>query len=60
MEKADNIFTLESDIGWSDLGTWNSLHAFVDKDENNNAVINTEADLINCNNNIIKQAVIKK
>ena len=60
MEKAENIYTLESDIGWSDLGTWNSLHAFVDKDINNNATINTEANLINCSNNIIKTENNKK
>lgn len=34
LERADNVFTIPSDIGWSDLGTWNSLHAFLDKDEN--------------------------
>jgi mannose-1-phosphate guanylyltransferase len=34
LERADNVYTIPSDIGWSDLGTWNSLHAFLDKDEN--------------------------
>lgn len=29
MEKADNVFTIPADIGWSDLGTWNSLHAYL-------------------------------
>ena len=38
MEKAENIFTLPADIGWSDLGTWASLHEQMDKDENKNAV----------------------
>lgn len=38
MEKADNIYTIPSDIGWSDLGTWNSLYAYRDKDENGNVV----------------------
>ncbi len=38
MEKADNIYTLPSDIGWSDLGTWNSLYAYRDKDERGNVV----------------------
>jgi mannose-1-phosphate guanylyltransferase len=36
MEKADNIYTIPSDIGWSDLGTWNSLYSYRDKDENGN------------------------
>lgn len=36
MEKADNIYTIPSDIGWSDLGTWNSLYSYREKDENGN------------------------
>ncbi len=38
MEKADNVFTIPSDIGWSDLGTWASLHAESPKDEGGNVV----------------------
>lgn len=38
MEKADNVFTLPADIGWSDLGTWASLYAVSSKDEHNNVV----------------------
>lgn len=26
MEKADNVFMVKSDIGWSDLGTWKSVY----------------------------------
>lgn len=38
MEKADNVYTLAADIGWSDLGTWGSLYAFSDKDDDGNVV----------------------
>jgi mannose-1-phosphate guanylyltransferase len=38
MEKAGNVYTIESDFGWSDLGTWGSLHEIRSKDENLNAV----------------------
>ncbi|MEM9886018.1 MAG: mannose-1-phosphate guanylyltransferase [Bacteroidota bacterium] len=38
MENADNIYTLPSDIGWSDLGTWASLHSESEKDEYQNAI----------------------
>ena len=33
MEKADNVYVMCTDIGWSDLGTWSSLceHSSVDK-----------------------------
>lgn len=27
MEKADNVYTIPSSFGWSDLGTWGSLYA---------------------------------
>jgi mannose-1-phosphate guanylyltransferase len=39
MEKADNVYTLSSDFGWSDLGTWGSLYAIRDKDEEGNAIV---------------------
>ena len=38
MEKADNIYTLPINVGWSDIGTWASLHDFMDKDAEENAV----------------------
>ena len=38
MEKADNIYTVPINVGWSDIGTWASLHNFMDKDEHANAV----------------------
>jgi len=37
MEKAENVYTIPGDFGWSDLGTWASLYDVVEKDENNNA-----------------------
>ncbi len=39
MEKADNVYVLRSDFGWSDLGTWGSLYAIRDKDENGNTIL---------------------
>jgi mannose-1-phosphate guanylyltransferase len=38
MEKAPNVFTIPADFGWSDLGTWASLHAECPQDENGNVV----------------------
>jgi len=37
MENADNVLTIPSSFGWSDLGTWRSLFDNLEKDENNNA-----------------------
>ncbi len=38
MEKADNVYVLTSDFGWSDLGTWGSLYENHLLDKNGNAV----------------------
>lgn len=40
MEKAENVFVQTVNFGWSDLGTWSSLHEHSEKDENDNALIN--------------------
>lgn len=39
MEKADNVYVLASDFGWSDLGTWGSLFDTRQKDDHNNAIV---------------------
>lgn len=38
MESADNVFVHCADFGWSDLGTWGSLHENRTKDEDGNTV----------------------
>ena len=38
MEKADNVDTMPSNFGWSDLGTWASLHANTPKDSYGNHI----------------------
>lgn len=38
MEKADNVYVLLSDFGWSDLGTWKSLYDISEKNEDGNVV----------------------
>jgi mannose-1-phosphate guanylyltransferase len=42
MEKADNVYVLPSDFGWSDLGTWASVYDLTEKDYVGNAVISSE------------------
>ncbi len=36
MEKAEDVYVFYSDFGWSDLGTWGSLHEHSSHDENGN------------------------
>jgi len=38
MEKAENVYVLTADFGWSDLGTWGSLYENYPLDKNGNAV----------------------
>lgn len=42
MEKAENVYVLPTDFGWSDLGTWASVYELSDKDYVGNAVIPAE------------------
>jgi len=46
MEKADNIYTLPADIGWSDLGTWGALHKQFDKNKEDNAISGPTPELV--------------
>jgi mannose-1-phosphate guanylyltransferase len=42
MEKAENVYVLPTDFGWSDLGTWASIYEMAEKDYVGNAVIPSE------------------
>jgi mannose-1-phosphate guanylyltransferase len=39
MEKAENVYVMCTDIGWSDLGTWSSLSEHIKADKRGNAVV---------------------
>jgi mannose-1-phosphate guanylyltransferase len=54
MEKAKNVYVLPATFDWNDLGTWGQLHEKINKDENNNGVINAKVILENASNNIIR------
>ena len=60
MEKADNIYTLPAEFGWSDLGTWGSLWTLKERDENGNAVVGDDVRLFDCKNCIIHTPDLKK
>lgn len=53
MEKAENVYVLTADFGWSDLGTWGSLYTHLDKDENENATSGKNIFLYNSKNCIV-------
>jgi mannose-1-phosphate guanylyltransferase len=54
MEKADNVYMLCVDFGWADLGTWGSIFDIAQKDESNNAVLQTKVLLYESENNIVE------
>lgn len=54
MENATNVYVLPATFDWNDLGTWSSLHDKLEKDDQNNAVINATVILENASNNIIR------
>ncbi|MCU4163899.1 mannose-1-phosphate guanylyltransferase [Carboxylicivirga caseinilyticus] len=53
MEKANNVFVKKVNFGWSDLGTWSSLHEHMRTNDNNNAVIKGDVLLYNTQNTIV-------
>ena len=45
MEKAECIYTIPADFGWSDLGTWGSLRTLMPQDADGNAVVGEDVRL---------------
>jgi mannose-1-phosphate guanylyltransferase len=59
LEKAQNVYVLPATFDWNDLGTWGSLHEKLDKDNEQNAVVNARVLLENASNNMIRSAAKK-
>lgn len=53
MEKAENVYVLCSDFGWTDLGTWGSLYEMSPKDEAQNVTLKCNAAFYESANNIV-------
>jgi len=45
LEKSDEIYVFPADFGWSDLGTWGSLHVQMEKDLSDNVAIGQDVTL---------------
>ena len=48
MEKAENVYVIKSDFGWSDVGTWGALYDVLPKDDNGNSVTGKNVMLYDC------------
>ena len=53
MEKAEDIFVYPADFGWSDLGTWGSLHSLSEKDNHGNTLIGPNVKAFDSHNCIV-------
>lgn len=53
MEKAENVYVLCSEFGWTDLGTWGSLYEMSPKDNDDNVSLKCETLFYESNNNIV-------
>lgn len=53
LEKADNVCVLSADFGWSDLGTWGSLHDLSPKDSADNVSLNDNVEYYDSKDNIV-------
>lgn len=60
MEKAEEIFVCPADFGWSDLGTWGSLHLQTQHDLYGNAVIGKNIQMYDSKNCIVHATDEKK
>ncbi len=60
MEKADCIYTVPADFGWSDLGTWGSLHKLIPHDESENALVGNDVRMIGSRNCIVHAPDLSK
>lgn len=56
MEKADNVYVMCTDIGWSDLGTWSSLHEHSAPDSKGNSRVRGDVFSYDCKGNIFNIA----
>jgi mannose-1-phosphate guanylyltransferase len=54
MEKADNVYTMPAEVGWSDLGTWASLHAECPQDAHGNVVQSSSALVLDSSDNLLR------
>lgn len=53
MEKAENVYTLPADFGWSDIGSWDSLYEVYEHDYLGNAVAGKNVKIYDAAHNMV-------
>ena len=59
MEKSMNVLVLPAEFDWNDLGTWGSLFDKLEKDENNNGLVNAKILAEHASGNVVRTKKIK-
>ncbi|MEO9894440.1 mannose-1-phosphate guanylyltransferase [Aurantibacter sp.] len=54
LENSKSIYVLPATFDWNDLGTWGSLYDKLDKDENENAIVNSKVIAADAHGNMIR------
>lgn len=54
LEKADNVYVIPANLGWSDLGTWTSVYTNAEKNDDNNALNSKNVLTYNSKGNVIR------
>jgi len=54
METSSNVYVLPAEFDWNDLGTWGSLYDKLEKDQDNNAVVNARTLSEDASGNMIR------
>lgn len=53
IEKAENVYVIPSEFGWSDLGTWKSLYEVSNKNEQQNVILGDCIDASDSEGNLV-------
>lgn len=54
MEKADTVYVVPGEFGWSDVGSWLAVYELGDKDKNGNVIETDKALMVNSENCLVR------
>ena len=54
LEQSEGVFVMKCDFGWADMGTWHAIYEAMQKVEDDNVVLDSQVEMEDCRNNIIK------
>lgn len=60
MEKTDKAYVMPAEYGWSDVGTWGSLHTLTPHDDYENAVVGDGVKMVECSGCMVRMPKQKR